>query len=192
MKPAEKATVRGERLELLMGDAGHGWPRLTRVYFWRDGRLHCDARLAGGNRPAQIIHILQVPTATVPELMVTPTTAAPQGYAQVHMGRTPSPQPHFSPLPHVTAKDGRVQLRFLNVTEKLGFPLQPICARLDAVRWQVAVGASEGASISVPDDGFVTQVFLGSGADQVIELEQLSPLWVAAKDASFEIVLSVE
>ncbi len=54
------------------------------------------------------------------------------------------------------------------------------------------IGASEGTALSVPDDGFVTQVFLGSGNDQVIELEQLSPLWAPHADTHFEIILGVE
>ncbi len=189
---AESATTRDGKLELTMPDAGQGWPRLTRVYFWSEGALHCDVRLSGGSRSAQIIQIFQTPPATVPALRAEPAPGAPRGYVQVHMGRQPSPRYEFETPPHVAVVDDLVRLKFLDRTEKLGFKPQPIAAKLGDVHWVVARGVSTGAELSVPDDGYATQVYLGSGESQLIELEQLSPLWAAGTDARFEVILSVD
>ena len=178
------------RLELLLGETDDGWPRLTRAYFWTGDHLHCEARMNGGSRPAQFIHILQVPPNAVVLAQPSVTNDVPRGYVQVHLGRHPSPQTKFDAPPHVSAADGHLSLRFLNRAEKLGFRAQPLIAQIGTSVLRVDRGSSQGKTISTPDEGYVTQVYLGSGNSQLIELEQLSPLYPPGVEASFEIIVS--
>jgi hypothetical protein len=187
---AAKAGVSGVRLTLDLPPSGGDWPDLLREYFWSDDALHCRVYARGGHRPAQIIEILQVRPEAVVTVQARPEEHARHGYVQLHLGRTPSPQPVFTPPPHVTERGhGGLELRFLNRTEKLGFKPQPLSARIDDVVLEVSPGEMSGEVVSTPDEGFVTQVYLGSGENQLIELEQLSPMFRSGSPAMFELVL---
>jgi hypothetical protein len=187
---AENVRVDGARLELKLADAGDGWPRLTRVYRWEeDGRLHCEALSNGGTRSAQFIHIVQVPAEAEVEVHSAPRPDLPVGYAQLHLGRTPSPQRKFQPLPHVSESAGVLHLRVANVKEKLGFEPQPLVARSEGSGLRVERGVSDGVLLAAPDEGLFTQVYLGDNHTPFIELEQLSPLWKAGSAARCEIIL---
>lgn len=187
---AASVVIENESLVLTMTDAGDDWPQLVRVYRWFEGRLHCEARISGGGRDAQIIQIVRVPSDWEVDLHVKPSDETPRGYVQLHLGRTPSPVRRFDEPPHVSRTDEGVTLRYLNKMEKFGFAAQPIVARKGATRLIVDRGRSEGPFVgAIPDEGFVTQIYLGSGRSPLIELEQLSPLWAAANNAVFEIIL---
>jgi hypothetical protein len=187
---AARAGVSGSHLTLDLLPSGGDWPDLQRDYFWSDGALHCRIHARGGRRAAQIIEILQVRPEAVVTVNARPEEHARHGYVQLHLGRTPSPQPVFTPPPHVTERGhGVVELRFLNRTEKLGFKPQTLSARLADVVLEVSPGETVGEVVSTPDDGFVTQVYLGSGENQLIELEQLSPMFRAGVPATFELVI---
>ena len=187
---AASAIIEDDRLVLTMPDAGEDWPRLVRVYRWFEGRLHCEARVSGGTRDAQIIHVMRVPSDWVVDLEAKASEETPQGYVQLHLGRTPDPMRRFEEPPQVSRTKAGVTLRHTNQMEKVGFTPQPIVARRGAMRLVVDRGRSEGPFVgAIPDEGFVTQVYLGSGRSPLIELEQLSPLWAAANDALFEIIL---
>ena len=189
--PPESVTRSGPRLELVLHASGDGWPRLTRSYIWEGVDLHCEAHMAGGTRPAQFIQILQLPPTADVSVQPTVTDEVPNGYVLLHLGRKPSPQRVFPTPPHVSKEDGgRLRLVFLNRREKLGFNAQPLIATMGAATLRVASGVSTGNVLSTPDEGFVTQVYLGGGESQLIELEQLSPLYPAGADASFEIIVS--
>ncbi len=188
---AEAVRVTGDLLELTEPEAGDGWPRIHREYSWRDGALHCAARLSGGTRAAQIIHILQVPSTVEVGVQASPSASVPRGYVQVHLGRTPDPQAHFQSLPEVTErKGGRLTLRFDDRREKLGFVPQPIEARNGGTTLELARGPESGHVAGMPDEGFTSQVYLGSGDDRLIEIEQLSPLFAPGGESSFEVVLT--
>lgn len=190
----DRVAVEGGRLVLTLADAGDGWPRLVREYFWGDDGLHCNARISGGHRPAQIIHIVQVPdNALVVGLRAPPSPGVPRGYVQVHLGRHPSPRKEFAPPGQVATGPDGLRLHFTGAMEKLGFVPQPLHAQVGAARFEIARGASTGDATTTPDDGFATQVYLGQPVySPVIELEQLSPLYAAGQVASFEIVIAPE
>jgi hypothetical protein len=189
--PPERIQVDGSRLEFAMADAGDGWPRITRLYFWRDGKLHCDARMSGGSRPAQIIHIVQVPATTEAEMKAAPSPDVPRGYTQVHLGRGLIPVKQFPEPSQITDAAGKLRVKFSGKMDKFGFTPQPILARVEGgITMRIERGAETGQAISTPDEGFATQIYLGSARGPVIELEQLSPLFPAGTDASFEIIIS--
>ena len=186
---AESVEAHGGRLELRLPDAGDGWPRLARVYEWKEGRLHCDAVSSGGTRPAQLIHIVQIPSSSEVEVRATPRSSLPMGYAQIHLGRSPSPQPVFAVLPQVSERAGLLLLRPAVDAEKLGFEAQPLLARIGGSHLRVERGMGAGVALSTPDDGLVTQVYFGQSATPFMELEQLSSLLQPGGEAHFEIIL---
>jgi hypothetical protein len=193
-RPALGALDHDGRLVVTLAPVGDGYPDMVREYYWGADGLHCNARISGGTRAVQIIHIVQVPdNARVVALKVPPTAYAPRGYVQVHLGRTPSPQPVFAPPGHATTGPGGLELHFTGAMEKFGFPLQPLHALLgDGTRMRVDHRAISGLPGATPDEGFVTQVYLGRPDGPLIELEQLSPLSQPGQPASFEIVIAVE
>ncbi len=187
---AASVEIENDRLVLAMPDAGEDWPSLVRTYRWFEGRLHCEVRITGGERHTQIIQLLRVPSGWAIELQAKASAETPLGYVQLHLGRSPSPIRKFDEPRHVKRTDAGVTLHHADKMEKLGFTPQPIVARKGAMRLVVDRGRSEGPFVGeIPDEGFVTQVYLGSGRSRLIELEQLSPLWAAANDALFEIIL---
>ena len=186
---AESVRVDGVRLELKLGDAGDGWPRLMRVYRWENDGLHCEAVSSGGTRSAQFIHIVQVPPEAEVEVRSAPRPDLPVGYAQLHLGRTPSPQKKFTTPPHVSESAGVLRLRITHSAEKLGFDPQPLIGRTAGSELRVERGVNSGVVVAAPDEGLFTQVFLGDGHDSFIELEQLSPLCKAGSVARSEIIL---
>ncbi len=187
---AEKVTIEGARLELLMPSTGDEWPRLRRVYWWDGDKLRCAARIDGGRRPAQIIHVVQVLAHAEVSVRAEPSNEEPRGYVQLHLGRGDHPIRTFPEPPHVRAEGSELTLRHVGKMEKLGFRQQPLTARMGAETIRVEAGVSSGRVDSTPDDGFVTQVYLSGARAPLIELEQLSPLFARDQQAAFEIVIA--
>lgn len=187
--PAERVIAQADRIELVLPDAGDGWPRLTRVYFWGEGKLHCVVRTRGGTRPAQVIQILQVATSAVVTARAAPTATVPRGYVLVHLGRQPSPQYVFPEPPQVARHGEAVELHYNGTTEKIGLRPTALEAHFAEGGLRVTRGREAGAIDAAPDDGFVTQVYLGSPSTPLIELEQLSPAWKPGGDAEFEMIV---
>lgn len=185
---AETVKVDETKLELLMPSTGDEWPRLRRVYAWKNGRLHCDARIDGGRRAAQIIHIVQVLSTAEVSVRAAPRENLPQGFVQLHLGR-PTPVREFPRPPHVSGDGEQLVLRFTGAMEKLGFTPQPLKARIGEETLRVVAGVSSGLVEETPDEGFTTQVYFSGPRAPLIELEQLSPLYRRDSQASFGIVI---
>ena len=183
----ETCTTRGGELRLLMPDSGAGWPRLTRTYRWAGAQLVCGVELTGGTRPAQIIHIFQMPAPTVVSAEARAVAGFPLGYV-----RLPSKVAAFAarfdqPL-QVTRRGNALTLRHSSAIEKLGFRPQTLSGRNGSFSLAVTPDQPGGAAIGEPDEGFLSQVYLG-GSEAFIELEQLSPLFAAGAPAAFTVVL---
>jgi len=185
----ESQTVADGRLRLLMPDAGHGWPRLTRTYHWVGASLVCGAELHGGTRAAQAIHILQVPSIMVVSVLAQPDGGHPQGYVLLPSSAGPFAA-DFTPPPHVSRTGHALRLTQHDTVGKLGFRPQFLAGSTGRLSLRVDRGAVSGEVAGEPDQGFLTQVYLG-GREPFIELEQLSPLFAAGQAARFEILLSV-
>jgi hypothetical protein len=174
-------------LKLTMPDAGDGWPRLTRTYRWKSGKLVCGAELSGGSRPVQIIQIFQVPATTVVSAEAPPEKEFPAGYVELPSGAGPFAA-NFSPPGHVTRRGDTLSLHHTEAIAKLGFRPQALAGHQGGFALQVERGACDGSVAGEPDRGFFTQVYLG-GREPLIELEQLSPLFAAGQPARFAVVL---
>lgn len=187
--PASQTSKDGV-LELVMNATKDDWPRITRTYQWDGVKLNCGVTARGGNRPAQIVQIFQVPASTVVTARAHPVDKFVAGYV-----RLPSMVSHFAaefPQPaHVTRTGDELTLRHIGAIEKLGFSPQTLTGRSGNYVLTVARGTQSGTVMSEPDQGFFTQVYLG-GQEPFIELEQLSPLFAAGQPASFTVVLEAK
>ena len=178
----------GGILRLLMPDAGNGWPRLTRTYRWDGPRLVCGAEISGGTRTAQIIQIFQVPAPTIVRAQALPEDKYPAGF--VELPSTAGPFAARFPIPrHVGRAGDTVTLRHTHEVVKLGFRPQALMGTTADFVLQVSRAAQTGTTAGEPDEGFFTQVYLSGPDGDFIELEQLSPLFVAGSAASFSVVL---
>jgi hypothetical protein len=188
----ESFTVENGTLRLVMPDAGDGWPRLTRTYRWNGRRLVCGAEIHGGTRPAQIIQIVQAPSANRITVLAKPDAAAPLGYVRLPAGQVSRLTTAFDPPPHVTREKDTLTLRYLGVTEKLGFRPQGLVGASSAsLGLKIGRVSQTGVVAGEPDQGFSTQVYLG-GHEPFIELEQLTPLFSPRQTANFEISIEGE
>lgn len=184
---AESFTIELGQLRLAIPDAGEGWPRLVRTYVWSGDVLICGAELTGGKRPAQIIQIVQIPMSGVVLASASPSTFAPRGYVRLPTA-VRELTTDFEPPPQVHGRGRLLELHHTGVAEKLGFVPQILLGREEGAMLHVGRGEPGGRFESEPDQGFFSQVFLGSH-EPFIELEQLSPQFAAGESARFEITL---
>jgi len=189
---AESVRLSGNRLELLMPDAGGGYPRLTRIYEPAGDRLACRVAVAaGGTRAVQVIQILQTPPDTKVELSTAPSAKWPRGYFRVGGAVGPNMRPDL-PLPAgVEEVAGGVVMSMADKSDKLAFPPQTLVARIGVHRLALAFGESRGPEAAAPGDGFYTQVYIGNPQGPVVEIEQLSPQWQAGAAGEFSMYVSL-
>ena len=189
---AERVTVSGNRLELLMPAAGDGYPRFTRIYEPAGDRLACRVAVAaGGTRSVQVMQILQTPADTKVELRTAPSAKWPRGYFRVGGAVGPNMRPDL-PLPAgVEEVAGGVVMAMAGKSDKLAFPPQTLVARIGGYRLSLACGESRGPEVATPDDGFYTQVYIGNPQGPVVEIEQFSPQWQAGAAGEFSMYVSL-
>ena len=189
---AESVKVSGNRLELLMPDAGDGYPRLTRIYEPAGDRLACRVAVAsGGTRAVQVIQILQTPPDTKVELSPVPSAKWPRGFFRVG-GEVAQPMQPDLPLPAgVEEVPGGVVVSIAGKSDKLAFPPQTLVARVGEYRLSLECGESRGPVVAAPDDGFYTQVYIGNLQGPVVEIEQFSPQWQAGAAGEFTMYVSL-
>ncbi len=185
----EYCSTDGGVLRMVMADTGDGWPRITRTYQWKGECLVCGAEMIGGTRQAQIIHILQVPKITRVEVAAQPEFAAPNGYVLLPTDPTTRLIADFSPPAHVTSLNSQLTLRHqTNHVLKVGLRSRALLGCHGGFALRVSRGNQTGQVAAEPDQGFLTQIYLG-GNEPFIELEQLSPAFFPGEPATFEIVL---
>lgn len=188
---AEQVRVAGGRLELLMPDAGRGFPRMTRIYEPAGDRLACRIAVAGGTQAVQVMQVLQTPQATTVDLRPAPSAQWPRGYFRCGGDVGPSMQPEFALPAGVEESAGKVRIRFAGKSDKLAFPPQTLAAQVAGTTLTMAFGESRGAELAAPDGGFYTQVYIGHPGAPVVEIEQLSPQWQAGEAGEFSMYLEV-
>jgi hypothetical protein len=187
-EPQGLSNGQGE-LRLVMAKTPDDWPWLVRTYHWDGPRLVCGAEFVGGARPAQFIHILQVPAETVVRATVRPEEGYPAGYVRLLSTAGPFTA-RFVPPPHAALAGDELSLRHTGAVGKYGFRPQPLVGRLGDYELTVSRGAQKGVVVGEPDEGFHAQVYLSDSQGPFAEIEQLSPLFAPDQHARFEMVLS--
>ncbi len=179
LSAADRITVLSDgSLSVLSPSAGSGAPALHRNYRWvADGRLECvvewtEARPGG----RQAIQIFQIASGAAVEAEARPESRAPHGYVLLPLLDRPQVLRKFRVPPHVRRTGRRVILERAATEEKFGFVEQPLLARWpDRLELILHPGPSRGVVVDDPSEGYPTQVYLGSDAWPLIEIEQLSP-----------------
>jgi hypothetical protein len=184
---AEKVTVNGARLELLVPDAGEGWPRFTRVYEPDGDRLACRIMVAaGGNRDVQVMQILQTRPADDLPVPIIASTDIPLGCLLLPPFRDRATELPLTDLPEYMTRDhDGLHVRRARTLDKIAFPPQELAPRYHGHVMHVLRGASRGPEVGAPDRGFYTQICPGDADTPIIELEQMSPLYRAGEAAEF-------
>lgn len=188
VEPASVAIEAGA-LRLAMPATGDEWPQLTRTYHWAGASLVCGAEFSGGTRPAQFVHILQVPAATVVTAEAQPEEKFPAGYVKLATYAAPFAA-RFEPPPQVTRADRLLTLQYTGKIAKFGFRPQSLTGRIPGYELRVSRGALKGETAGEAAAGFSTQVFFSDVSEELVELEQLSPLLTPGHPARFEMVLA--
>lgn len=115
-------SAEGSRLELVMGDEGEGWPRLTRAYFPAASTLVCEVRVEGGRRSGQIMQIFQVPSVVEVRLRGEVGKEIPQGALLLPEASGLERPIHRFPMPTgLTLESGSWILRNPTNRFRLGF-----------------------------------------------------------------------
>lgn len=185
----ESVTIEAGVLRFALAPTGDAWPRLTRTYHWAGANLVCGAESSGGTRPAQFVHIMQVPGGMIVSAEARPEERFPAGYVQLSSTAGPFAA-HFDPPPQVSQAGATLTLRHTGVVVKLGFRPQTLMGRSGGYELSVSRGTQAGAATGEPDEGFLTQVYFSDANEPFFELEQLSPLFAAGQPARFEIILT--
>lgn len=181
---AESHGVRDGWLELTMPESGDGWARLVRAYRWDGDALHCRVSTAGGTHDAQIMQIVQVPLpAVVRVASAAPGEATPAGFVLLDIGKPDQVVRKFPWPAQAARQDGGALLwRPTGVIVKAAFVPQPLVARLGSCELTLDRGGETGRVAGMVDAGLNSQLYLGGTGSTCLELEQMSPRFIAGGD----------
>lgn len=152
------------------------FPAMRRTYRWREHAL--DAALAWSGSGRWAMHILQVPVAAEISLAPIPTAANPAGWAYgLYPDRYRPRRIPASGLPGAIATDGRIVFTAQDEIRKYLAPAQAIrCRYRSGAVLDLERGDATGATSALPDDGLISQVFVGKPEVAYREIEQMSPV----------------
>ena len=172
--PAAAAAADGPVLTLHAQRTDPSYPALTREYAWAGGRLRCTASWADDGRPYFGLHVVPVNLPFVVTARLEERPGVPAGAVLAQMI---SPEPPLTlPHPAITIAGDRATVCSGLQVVKLGFVPQAL-ATARPHGWTLAVhpGPHQGMALDAPDQGYLTQVWVGGPEYDLAELEQLSP-----------------
>jgi hypothetical protein len=151
-----------------------GYPAVVREYAWEGGRLRCTARWKDDGEPHFGLHVVPVDVPLTLVARLVRTDGVPAGAVAAQMVH---PEPALSlPHPSVEVHGDLATVSSGIKTVKLGFAPQALTiARPHGWTLSVQPGPCEGVATGAPDQGYLSQVWVGSPKDPLAELEQLSP-----------------
>lgn len=177
-QPAALVRLRSrDRLELVSPRGPGKAVAIRRTYRWKgNGVFECEVSWEEKTKQGrQAMQIFQLAHGAVLEARPTPTTEAPHGYVRLPIGTRLTTEKHFKEPEQVTRGGNRLLLRRKSKEEKLGFPVQMLIARWPKFELRLKPGSHFGRTTGEPDGGYNSQIYLGSDAVPLIEMEQLSP-----------------
>lgn len=161
---------------LIVEHAHHdpAYPAILREYAWDAGRLRCTARWTDNGGDYFGLHVIAVDTPFSLAARLQPRLDAPAGLVAARMV---DPEPPIRlPHPAIALRNGHAVIRGGVQRAKFGFAPQPLT--VDRPRgWSLSVhpGPCSAAGSDVPDQGFLSQVWVGEPDCDLAELEQLTP-----------------
>lgn len=150
------------------------YPGIIREYAWEGSRLRCTARWLDNGRPCFGLHVVpvDVPFSVTVRLQKTPAIPAGAVLAQMINPEPPLTLPH----PSVEVVGDKATVRSGIKVVKLGFAPQALTiTRPNGWMLSVLPGPNRGVALDVPDQGYLSQVWVGGPESNLAELEQLSP-----------------
>lgn len=174
---AARVRARDDVLEVSMSRGNAAMPQLSRRYSWSGQDLVCEARWEGAERPACAIQIFAVPSSARIEAVLTPSPGLPHGFALLPVWQRPGVRTHFElPVHDVQVKGREALIQFEQGRQKIGLRASALrCVFPDSIL-TVSRFEEPAENAVLPDDGLVTQVYIGIRKEPYIELEQLSPM----------------
>jgi hypothetical protein len=172
--PATRVATDGTVLVLHKRHDKLSFPAISREYAWEDGRLRCTASWADDGRPYFGLHIVPVDTPCSVSVRLERSAGVPAGVVVAQMI---NPEPPLAlPHPSITVEGDVATVHSGRQVVKLGFVPQALTVTRPA-GWKLSVipGPHQGVALNVPDQGYVSQVWVGGSEHELAELEQLSP-----------------
>jgi len=172
--PAVSVVVDGGVLVVKHARIDPAYPALVREYAWEGNQLRCTVRWADDGRPYFGMHVVAVDTPFAITARLEPCDAVPNGLV---LARMVEPVPAIRlPHPAIFLRDGHATLRAGIQMVKLGFAPQTLTVE-HSDGWNLFMhpGPCGGATGEMPDNGYLSQVWVGDGSSNFAEIEQLTP-----------------
>ena len=170
----QSATANAGVLTLHHAHVNKDYPALTREYAWEGNRLRCTVRWQDDGRAYFGIHVVAVNTPFAITARLEKSPKVPAGLVVAQMK---DPEPPISlPHPSITLDGDHATVRGEIKSIKLGFPPQPLTIdRSQGWTLSVAPGPSTIGTSDAPDQGYLSQIWVGDKTHNLAELEQLTP-----------------
>jgi len=150
------------------------YPAVTREYAWEGSCLRCTARWQDNGQSYFGLHVVAVNAPFTITARLEKTEATPAGLVAARMVNPEAPiqLPH----PSIEIKGDNATVRSGIQKVKLGFSLQALTIdRPQGWKLSVLPGPSTVATGDAPDQGYLSQVWVGDASNDLAELEQLTP-----------------
>lgn len=171
---AASVTSTGAVLTLHEPHHNTAYPAITREYAWEGTRLRCTAHWPDNGRSYFGLHVVPVDVPFTVRARLAKSEAVPAGAVVAEMVNPESPL--TLPHPSVTIEGDFAVMQSGIKIVKLGF--KPQALTIDRPQgWKLSVlpGPTEGLALESPDQGYLSQVWVGGPEHDLAELEQLSP-----------------
>jgi len=171
---AQKASTAAGVLTLQQKHTNTDYPAITREYAWEENRLRCTAHWKDDGHAYFGLHIVAVNTPFAITTRLEKNKAVPEGIVAARM--VDPAAPIHLPHPSITIEGDQATVQAEIKTAKLGFAPQPLTIDRQ-LGWKLSVqpGPSTVATNEVPDQGYLSQVWVGDKTNDLAELEQLTP-----------------
>jgi len=138
--------------------------------------------------PLSAVHVFAVPISTQVEADLHPSAELPHGFALMPVWQRPGVRKNFSlPVDDVTVNGKTVRIQFRKGQQKIGMTAAPI--RCSSAKGRLTLLRGRELAGALPEEGLVTQIYVGLPEEPYIEIEALSSL---ARSGSFVVRLRPE
>jgi hypothetical protein len=170
---AQRVTAEGAVLTVLHARRDPAYPVIAREYAWQGRRLRCTAYWQDDGHAYFGLHIVAVDTPFTITNRLNHSKEAPAGFVAARMI---DPEAAVQlPHPAVTIK-GNLATMIPGKKAKLGFTPQPLTIdRPHGWKLSMQPGPCSVAFGASPDQGYLSQVWVGDTSSDLAEIEQLTP-----------------
>jgi len=168
------ATAKAGVLTLHHAHVNKDYPALTREYAWDGKRLRCTVRWKDDGKAYFGLHVVAVNTPFIITAHLKKTADVPAGLVVARM--VDPEKPIQLPHPSITIDGDTATVRGEIQQVKLGFPPQALTIdRPHGWKLSVIPGPATVATSETPDQGYLSQIWVGNKTHDLAELEQLTP-----------------